>query len=32
LRRQPCDVIEAVALPAWRSGGSSLEVFHFRND
>jgi hypothetical protein len=26
---QPSNVIEAVALPAGRSGGSSLEVIHF---
>jgi hypothetical protein len=29
LSRQPSNIIEAVALPARRSGGSSLEVIHF---
>jgi hypothetical protein len=29
LGRQPSNIIEAVALPAWRSRGSSLEVIHF---
>jgi hypothetical protein len=29
LARQPSNIVEAVALPARRSGGSSLEVIHF---
>jgi hypothetical protein len=29
LGRQPSNIIEAVSLPAWRRGGSSLEVIHF---